>query len=74
MPRIAAEYDDCERTGRKPPNVNETEGVKERLRKKGLSASGKQIRELMGDERYDGRRLQSRALRPARTSPLTFPD
>src|SRR5262249_22192503 len=54
---IKAEYDDCDATGRKPPNVKEIgQPVQDRLRAKGRDASERRIQELAGDERYADRR------------------
>jgi hypothetical protein len=54
---IKAEYDDCEATGRKPPNEKEIGApVQERLRAKGRYASLNRIQKFARDPRYDGLR------------------
>jgi hypothetical protein len=57
---IDAEYTDCEKTGRKPPNVKEIgKPVQDRLHAKGLNASLSRIQELAGDQRYTARRRKA---------------
>jgi hypothetical protein len=64
---IAAEYEHCRKTGRKPPNVMEIRApVQDRLRKKGLYMAGEKIGDLAGDKRYEGLRLKQ-GHRPKRT-------
>jgi hypothetical protein len=55
---LKAVYDNCKATGLKLPNVNEPELIQDYLRKQGFSASGRRIRELAGDPRYDGLRRE----------------
>jgi hypothetical protein len=54
---ITRVYDDHERSGKRPPNVNEiTKPVQERLREEGYESSLNGIRKLAGDEQFAKRR------------------
>jgi len=66
---IKAEYDDCEATGRKPPNVKQIgKPVQDRLRTKGLYATKTDIQKLAGDKRYTGlRRLPGKTVASERS-------
>jgi hypothetical protein len=56
---IAAEYADCEKAGRKPPNVKEIgKPAQDRLRAQALYASANHIQTLAADKQYAALRLK----------------